>query len=116
MLAQERIDLFVRLHAGARLDFRPAEFVEGLLAEDLARQPHAMAEFFPVFRVAHIVEADDRVVMRIGGTQRDIAARLRQVVADMCLKTMAFRSSLAIIGDGDGQEMVLDVRLLQARR
>ncbi|MNZ85517.1 hypothetical protein D3C78_1043120 [compost metagenome] len=75
-----------------------------------------MAEFFPVFLMAHIVEANDRVVMRIGGAQGDVAARFRQVVADMHLKTMAFCGGLAVIGNGHGQEMILDIGLFQTGR
>ena len=61
MLAEEGVDLVVGLHGRARLDLRPAIGVEGLLGEDLAGQPHAVAEIRPVLLMAHIVEADARI-------------------------------------------------------
>ena len=66
--------------------------------------------------MAHIVEADDRIGLRVGGTQGDAAARLRQVVADMHLEAMALGGRLAVVADGDGKEVILDVGLLDAGR
>ncbi len=114
MFTQEGVDLRIGLNLFTRLDFRTAELVEGFLAENLAREAHAMAEFLPVFCMAHIVETDHRVVLRIGRSKLNVAAGFRQVVADMHLEAMALSGSLAVVGNGDGEEMKLDIRLLQS--
>ncbi|ENN86115.1 hypothetical protein RHSP_32539 [Rhizobium freirei PRF 81] len=116
MFAQEGIDLIVGLNICPRLDFSAAIVVESLLPEDLAGEAHAMAELLPVFRMAHIVEADHRIGLRIGGAQRHVAARFRQIVADMHLEAVAPGRRLAVIADGNRQEVILDIRLLDAGR
>ena len=45
--------------------------------------------------------------------QRHVAARFRQVIADMHLEAMAFRRRLAVIADRNGEEMILNIGLFQ---
>ena len=77
LLADERIDLLVRLHLGARLQLAPAVAIESALGKDLARQAHAGAHLDPVVGLAQIIEADRGLLARIGRLEPDAAAALR---------------------------------------
>ena len=114
--AHEGVDLGIRPHRSARLDLPPAIAVKGRLREDLAGQSHRCAHRGPVVGMAHVVEADARGLCRIGRSEPHPAAALRAHRPDMRLKPMALRQRLAVIGHGERQEVVLQIRIVDAGR
>ena len=66
--ANEGIDLLVRLHVRARLDFAAAIAIEGRLREDLAGQAHAGAHLGPIIGLAQVIE-QDRAACRSGSVE-----------------------------------------------
>src|SRR5690606_37977500 len=59
--------------------------------------------------VRHVVEADYRLVARVGRAQADRAARFRPHRSDMRLEAVALGGGLAVVADGGRKEVVLDV-------
>ena len=114
VLADEGVELVVGLHVGAGLDLVAGVGAEGGLAEDLAGQADAVAEVGPVLLGRHVVEADRRRDGRVGGLQADGAARGRAHRADMGLEAVALDRGAAVVADGERQEMVLDVGVVDA--
>ncbi len=113
--AHEGIDLLVRLHVGAGLNLPSAIAVEGRLREDLPRQAHAGAHFDPIVRLAQVVETNARLLERIGRGQSHPAAALGAHRSDMGLKAVLLRERRAVVGHRHGQEVILDVRIGDAR-
>src|SRR5262245_60497884 len=99
--AYERVDLLVTRHIRTRLNLARAISIESRLREDLTREPHAGAHFSHIVRVAHIVEEDLRLVVRISRSEAHPAATARAHRAGVRLKAMLFRQRRAIVGDGE---------------
>src|SRR5690606_28885306 len=113
-IANEAIKLLVTLNMGARRDFTAAVKVECLLPEDLAREADAMAKVCPIVGMGHIIEADDRRFPRIRRSKRDVTARFRSHGPRMSLEAMCLGGRLAIISDCNRDEVVLDIRIVDA--
>src|SRR5205085_12254239 len=58
MLADEGVNLTIRLHVFAGLDFASGVFLHDRLLEQFAGEAHAGAEFLPVIGMGHVVEQD----------------------------------------------------------
>ena len=114
VVAYPGVDGRVRGNPRARLDLGAAVGIEGLLADDLAGQADAGAEAGAVVLVRQVVEQDARLVPRIGRLDPHVPAALRLVGADVDLEAVALERGLAVVAHGRGQEVVLDVRPLDA--
>src|ERR1017187_6199306 len=109
----EGVDLLIALYRGAGLQFLAAIAVEGALRKYFTRQAHTGAHFKPVVGVAHVVELDSRRLARIGRGQPHPAPALRAHRAHVCLEAVLRRLVRAVVADGHGQKVILDVRILK---
>ena len=109
--ANEGVDRRVVGDVRTGLDLTPGVGRHRRLGEDLARQAHACAHLGPIVRMAHIIEADRRLVDRIGAAQADMAAALRSHRPDMRLEAVAGRERRSVVADRQRQEVILDVRI-----
>ena len=116
MLADEAVEFLIALHLAARRYLPAAICVERGLAKNLARQADAPPEIRPVVRVRHVVEADFRFGPWVGRTQGNSASRLRSHRPDMRLEAVRFRRRPSVVAHRGGNEMVLDVRVVDAGR
>src|SRR5882724_12249080 len=108
------VDLGVGFDVGTGRQLLSAEGIEGLLCEDLARQLDARAELEAVLLGLQVVELDDRRLPGIGGFEGNRAAAGRPHRADMGLETVARLTRTAVIAGRNRQEMILQVRMLDA--
>jgi hypothetical protein len=115
MLADHGIKRIIRLRLRPGLNLVIDIRSDGVGREDLAREANGGAKLFPIRGLRHVVEQDARGLRRIGGAQRDAAPAFRPHRADMGLKPVPLRRRLAVITHGDGQEMELDVGIVQPR-
>ena len=116
MIAHERVDRLIRGRVIPRLDFMSPIGIHRRLAYYLAGQTDTAAELLPILIMAHIVETDFRGAVMSVVTNAHMAARLGPHWPDMQLESVPFGRSLAVIADGDRQEMVLNVRIAHASR
>src|SRR5690625_186422 len=114
LLADEGVDLCVALDARSGRQLGSAVGVEGLLGEDLAGQTDGFAHFLPVVLGPHIVEEDGRRLARVARADVHVASGSWAHGAYMSLKTVAFYRVAAVIVHRDRQEVVLQVRVLDA--
>ena len=114
VFTNDGIKLCVALDGIARLDFLAAIRIKGRLGKDFAGEANAGTEILPVLGVGHVIECNPGVVVGIGGTERDLPARLGSHRTDMGLIAMPIGDDLAVIADRDGQEVVLDVGVFDA--
>jgi hypothetical protein len=114
VLADEFVNGVIAGHVIAWLDLAAGIVAQGRLVDDLAGQADAAAEFLPVFFVGHVVEVQLRRLLRVGGYGLDRTARLGPHRADMNLEAVSAGGRLAVVGNGARQEMILDVRVLDA--
>src|SRR5262245_28688686 len=109
MIADETIDTGIALHLVSGLDLAPLIWPQGLLFENLAGEADRGAEFGPVIGMRHVVESDGRRLFRIGGFRPDETSRLRAHRADMDLEGMTGGDGLAVIANGDRQEVIFNI-------
>ena len=104
-----------RLEKGGGAPLGPGERATNhivLLAKNLTGQADATAKFIPIIGMRHIVELNARCRHRIRGPQCYRSARFAAHRADMGLKSMPRRHCTAIIAHRDGQEVILNVRII----
>ena len=118
MVADEAVDLGIALQHGRRAEIsRPLYGVKAFWLEDLAGQADAGAKIPPVVRMRHVVEPMTGGIRRIGRAQLARNPRdFERIGPDMDLEAVARRRRLAVIADGDGQEVILRYRDIRRRR
>src|SRR3546814_3919807 len=78
------------------------------------REPDRGAELLAVGFLAKVVEEDARRRLGVGRLQRDLAAALRAHRPDVGLEAVTAGGVAAVVVHGDGQEVILQVRMLDA--
>src|SRR3546814_3424670 len=78
------------------------------------REPDRGAELLAVGFLAQVVEEDARRRLGVGRLQRDLAAALRAHRPDVGLEAVTAGGVAAVVVHGDGQEVILQVRMLDA--
>ncbi len=84
------------------------------MRHDLSRQSDTGAEGLDIVLFGHVIEQDGRLGCRIGGIDADVPPAFRFVRPDMDLKAVPVESGIAVVAHRGGQEMILNVRPLQA--
>ena len=115
VFADELVQLFVRLHVGARADLAATERVQRRLGHDFTGQADAVAEFLPVLLGGHVVEQDAWVLAWVFRLGLDATTGWRAHGTHVCLEAVLFHTVGAVVVNGDRQEVVLDVRPLEFR-
>ena len=110
----EVVERVVALDVGAGRDLVPRVVRERRLGKDLPREPDAGPEVPPVVLVGHVVEEDRGCGAGLGRGQSHAAARFRAHRPHVGLEAVALGGGLAVVAHGEGQEVVLDVRVLHA--
>ena len=75
VLADKAIQLIIALQSVARLDFFAAEGIKCFLAEDFTGDTNTVTEIDPILFVAHIIELNARIILRVSTAQRNLPAR-----------------------------------------
>ncbi len=110
VLAHVSVKLGIALRRFSRRDFSACVGLERRLAHDFARDADAGAEFRPILLGGHVVEQDAGVLVRVFGAQVHAAARPgRAHGAHVGLEAVDLDRVAAVVVDGHGQEVVLDV-------
>src|SRR5215207_10161764 len=115
MVADEGIDSLVRDGGLAGLDFAAFIAGESRLAKYFASEANAGAELHPIIGMRHVVEPDERRVARIRRAQMHVAPRFGSHRPHVNLETMGGCRRLAVVADGDGQEVILNIGIFDAR-
>ncbi len=109
VFAYEGVELLVALHLRARRDLPAAIRIHRRLSDDLAGQANGVAELLPVLLPGHVVEQDAGSGLGVARGEANAPAALGAHRAHVSLEAMGLHCALAVVADGDGQEVVLQV-------
>ena len=111
VVADVFVDLFIALDLRTGRNFFPFEIFHGRLRKYLAREAHPGAHFFAVLLGTHVVKQNTRWLQGVGAGNTYPAPTGRSHRADMRLKSMALHWRAAVITDGHGHKVVLQIRV-----
>ena len=105
-------DLLVALHLWPGRELAAVEFREGGLAQNVARAANGLDPLAAVLRGREVVEAQGRVLARVGRFNLYGTTRVGVHRADMHLVAVATLRHGAVVADGEWQEMEHQVRVI----
>ena len=112
LLPDEVQDLLVGLHLLARGQLVASQGLHGRAIEDAPGTTDGLHPLAPVLLGGEVVKQDGRVLLRVGGLDPHVPSRVGEGGAHMHLVAVAVVGRLAVVADGDGQEVELHVGLL----
>ena len=114
MFGDKGVNLRIGDSVRAGLNFTSTEWRKGRLLKNLTGQPHTGPHLRPIVGMAHIIEQDFGLVVRVCAFERHCASAFGAHGTDMGLKAMFGCQRRSVIIDRHGKEMILDIGIFDS--